>query len=93
MGDGGRPVSGGERQRVALARALLRDAPVLLLDEPTASLDGRSEQRFLETLQAVSGERTVLLVSHRPGPLSVATRAYLIEDGRLKVTPALASVG
>ncbi len=93
VGDGGRPVSGGERQRVALARALLRDAPVLILDEPTASLDGRSEQRFLETLQAVSRERTVLLVSHRPGPLSVATRAFLVEDGRLQVTPALASVG
>lgn len=83
VGDGGRPVSGGERQRIALARALLREAPVLLLDEPTANLDAASEEAFLEALQRVATDRTVLLVSHRPGPLAIATDAFVLEDGHL----------
>ncbi len=83
VGDGGRAVSGGERQRVALARAVLRGAPLLLLDEPTASLDTESEARFLATLDRLAGERAVLLVSHRPGPLALADRAWSLEGGRL----------
>ena len=83
VGDGGRAVSGGERQRIALARALLRGAPLLLLDEPTASLDSDSEARFLTTLDRLARDRAVLLVSHRPGPLTIADRAWTLEDGRL----------
>ncbi|MCP4870917.1 MAG: ABC transporter ATP-binding protein [Proteobacteria bacterium] len=86
VGDGGRPVSGGERQRIALARALLRDAPVLLLDEPTANLDATSEEAFLASLKGAAGDRTVLVVSHRPGPLAIATDAYELSDGRLHRT-------
>jgi ABC-type multidrug transport system fused ATPase/permease subunit len=87
VGDGGRPVSGGERQRIALARALLRDAPVLLLDEPTAHLDTASEVCFLDALRRLAPGRAVLLVSHRPGPLSVATAAWTLVDGRLEPLP------
>ena len=83
VGDGGRAVSGGERQRIALARAVLRGAPLLLLDEPTASLDHESETRFLQTLDRLTRERAVLLVSHRPGPLAVADRAWTLQDGQL----------
>jgi subfamily B ATP-binding cassette protein MsbA len=95
VGDGGRPVSGGERQRIALARALLRAAPVLLLDEPTANLDADSEAAFLRTLVQAARDRTVLLVSHRPAPLAVATRTFHLEAGGLveQLIPPRQSVG
>ena len=83
VGDGGGLVSGGERQRIALARALLRGAPVLLMDEPTANLDPATEREFLRTLGAALTQETVLIVTHRTGPLGVAHRALELADGRL----------
>ncbi len=83
VGDAGGPVSGGEKQRIALARALLRDAPVLLLDEPTANLDPTSEARFLATLASLAQGRIIVVVSHKPGPLAIATRSFRIQGGRL----------
>jgi thiol reductant ABC exporter CydD subunit len=74
LGDRGTGLSAGQRQRVALARAVLRDAPLLLLDEPTANLDGRSEEEVLEALGQVIGGRTVLVVAHRPALAALADR-------------------
>jgi ABC-type transport system involved in cytochrome bd biosynthesis fused ATPase/permease subunit len=74
LGEGGTGLSAGERQRVALARAFLRDAPLLLLDEPTANLDGRTEAEILEAVRRLSRGRTVILVAHRPALLTVADR-------------------
>ena len=74
LGERGAGLSAGERQRIALARAFLRDAPLLLLDEPTANLDGQTEQRVLEAVQRLSTGRTVILVAHRPALLSMADR-------------------
>jgi ATP-binding cassette subfamily C protein CydCD len=74
LGEGGVGLSAGERQRVALARAFLRDAPLLLLDEPTANLDGQTEADVLEALQRLSAGRTVVLVAHRPALLAMADR-------------------
>ena len=74
LGDRGAGLSAGERQRVALARAFLRDAPLLLLDEPTAGLDGRTEQEVLQAIQRLSGGRTVVLVAHRPALIAAADR-------------------
>jgi thiol reductant ABC exporter CydD subunit len=74
LGEGGTGLSAGERQRVALARAFLRDAPLLLLDEPTANLDGRTEAEILDAVRRVSRGRTVILVAHRPALLTVADR-------------------
>jgi ATP-binding cassette, subfamily C, bacterial CydCD len=74
LGERGAGLSAGERQRVALARAFLRDAPLLLLDEPTANLDGQTEQQVLEAVQRLSVGRTVILVAHRPALLSMADR-------------------
>lgn len=72
IGRGGRSLSGGERALVALARAVATGLPVLLLDEPTASLDADSERRVLDALQALRGSRTILVVSHRPATLERA---------------------
>jgi ABC-type multidrug transport system fused ATPase/permease subunit len=67
-----RKLSGGERQLVAVARALATELPVLLLDEPTSALDTESEQRLLAKLASLRGERTVVIVTHRPAPLAIA---------------------
>jgi len=74
LGDRGAGLSAGERQRVALARAFLRDAPLLLLDEPTASLDGETERKIVRTIGRLAGGRTVVLVAHRPALIAVADR-------------------
>jgi thiol reductant ABC exporter CydD subunit len=74
LGDDGAGLSVGERQRVALARAFLRDAPLLLLDEPTANLDGRTEDEVLGALGRLLVGRTVVLVAHRPALVSLADR-------------------
>ena len=66
LGHDGAGLSAGERQRVALARAFVRDAPLLLLDEPTANLDGRTEQAVLAAVRRLMAGRTVVIVAHRP---------------------------
>ena len=74
LGDRGAGLSAGERQRVALARAFLRNAPLLLLDEPTASLDGHTERDVLQRLRHLARGRTVVLVAHRPALVAMADR-------------------
>jgi thiol reductant ABC exporter CydD subunit len=79
LGDRGAGLSVGERQRVALARALVRDAPMLLLDEPTASLDGATEDEVLAALGRLVRGRTALLVAHRPALIAFADRVVELE--------------
>jgi thiol reductant ABC exporter CydD subunit len=74
LGDRGAGLSAGERQRIALARAFLRDAPLLLLDEPTANLDGETEQQIAESIGRLCRGRTVVLVAHRPALMALADR-------------------
>jgi ATP-binding cassette, subfamily C, bacterial CydD len=83
LGERGHGMSSGERQRVALARAFLRDAPVLLLDEPTARLDMESEKAVVDATLRLAEGRTAILVAHRPALLRVATRVLRLENGRL----------
>lgn len=83
LGDNGAGLSVGERQRVALARAFLRDAPLLMLDEPTANLDGETEAQVLAALSRLVAGRTVLLVAHRPALLTLADR--VLELGAMPV--------
>lgn len=83
LGERGHGMSSGERQRVALARAFLRDAPVLLLDEPTARLDVQSEQAVVDATLRLTEGRSAVLVAHRPALLAVATRVLRLENGRL----------
>jgi thiol reductant ABC exporter CydD subunit len=76
LGDRGAGLSAGERQRVALARAFLRDAPLLLLDEPTANLDGGTERDIVQSIERLAEGRTVVLVAHRPALIAVADRVF-----------------
>jgi ATP-binding cassette, subfamily C, bacterial CydCD len=78
LGERGAGLSAGERQRVALARAFLRDAPLLLLDEPTANLDGETEREIVRTIARLAVGRTVVLVAHRPALIAVADRVVTI---------------
>ncbi len=83
VGDGGVGLSGGERQRLAIARVLLAGAPLLLLDEPTASLDGRNEQAMQLALHAAAQGRTVLIVAHRLATVVRADRIVVLDAGRV----------
>lgn len=88
LGERGHGLSSGQRQRVALARAFLRDAPVVLLDEPTARLDGASEAAVLAATRKLVAGRTAVLVAHRPALLAEADRVLRIENGRVtELTP------
>lgn len=81
LGEGGVGLSAGQRQRLALARAFLADRPVLLLDEPTAALDGETEAGIVDAVRRLSSGRTVLLVVHRPALLAVADRVVRMTAG------------
>ncbi len=91
VGDGGRPVSAGEGQRLALARAFLRDAELVVLDEPTANLDPANAAAIGEALERLADGRTVLVIAHSPELARRADRIVRLEDGR--IVSAGAAVG
>ncbi|CAL9629055.1 ATP-binding cassette domain-containing protein [Streptomyces sp. enrichment culture] len=80
---GGHDVSGGQWQRLAVARAFHRDAPVLILDEPTAALDARAEHRILTRLRALASGRTTVFITHRLVNTKLADRIYVLDEGRI----------
>jgi ATP-binding cassette, subfamily C, bacterial CydD len=90
VGDGGRPLSAGQRQRIALARAFLREAPLVILDEPTANLDPLSAELVEDAVERLGDGRTVLLIAHRPELAARADRVVLLEAGRI-VEPRVAA--
>jgi ATP-binding cassette subfamily C protein CydC len=84
IGEGGRQLSGGEQRRIGVARALLRDAPILLLDEPTEGLDKRTEREILTLLFNFARDKSVLMISHRLTAMSQMDKIYLMEEGKLR---------
>jgi ATP-binding cassette subfamily B protein len=82
VGEQGTQLSGGQRQRIAIARAMLKNAPILLLDEPTAALDSESEREVQAALDALRIGRTTMVVAHRLQTIVGADRIYVIEKGR-----------
>ncbi|RQR66857.1 ABC transporter ATP-binding protein [Burkholderia sp. Bp9126] len=82
-GERGARLSGGQRQRIAIARALLRDSPVLVLDEASSSLDTESERAFHDALARLRRHRTVLMIAHRPSTIRQASRIVVLDEGRV----------
>jgi ATP-binding cassette subfamily C protein LapB len=76
-------LSGGQRQTINLARSLLHDPQVLLLDEPTSSMDQGTEKKVVESLQAVSTDKTMLIVTHRNPILTMVDRVFVLENGQI----------
>jgi ATP-binding cassette, subfamily B, bacterial len=83
VGERGVRLSGGERQRIALARAFLKDAPILILDEPTSSVDARTEAEILKAMERLMSGRTTFIIAHRPSTLEICDTRLELEQGRI----------
>ena len=85
VGERGDGLSGGERQSVTLARALISDPNIIILDEPTNSMDRQTEKSFINKLQNIVQEKTLVVVTHKTSLLQLVDRVIIIEDGKVIV--------
>jgi ATP-binding cassette, subfamily B, bacterial PglK len=83
VGERGVRLSGGQRQRIGIARALYHDPPVLVLDEATSSLDAGTEQSVMQAVEALHGEKTIIIVTHRTSTVVHCDRLFRIDGGRI----------
>lgn len=83
VGERGQRLSGGERQRISLARAFLKDSAILILDEPTSSVDMRTEAQIMGALDRLMRDRTTFIIAHRPSTLAKCDKVLVVEKGRL----------
>ena len=83
IGERGQRLSGGQRQRIAIARALLKDSPILILDEATSSLDAESELLVQDALAKLLLNRTSFVIAHRLSTIALADRVVLVDDGQI----------
>jgi len=83
LGERGITLSGGQKQRTAIARALMKDSPVVILDDSLSSVDAGTESTIIENLRSLRGEKTLIVVSHRISPLKGADRIYVMDEGRI----------
>ena len=83
VGERGGTLSGGQRQRIAIARAVIRDAPILILDEPTTGLDAEAEEIVMRALERLMEGRTTLMIAHKLSTVSRANRIYVLNEGKI----------
>jgi ABC-type multidrug transport system fused ATPase/permease subunit len=83
LGEKAIKLSAGQRQRLVIARAILKDTPILILDEPTASLDALTEKRIMDNIKAWASKRTVFLITHRLSTIRQADQIVFLNDGRV----------
>jgi ATP-binding cassette subfamily B protein len=84
VGEGGVGLSGGQKQRLAIARALVTEPEILLLDEATSALDAQSEEHIRETIAALKGQCSILVIAHRLSTVREADRILVLADGRIE---------
>ena len=80
VGERGNNLSGGQRQRIAIARAILKDSPIILMDEATSALDNESEQLVNDALKNLQGQKTIVMIAHRPSTIQLADRVCCMEE-------------
>ena len=83
VGEGGANLSGGERQRISIARAMMKDAPVIFLDEATANVDPENENELMKAIQALTAEKTVIMIAHRLKTVEHADQILVVDHGRI----------
>ena len=83
IGEGGASISGGEKQRISIARAIMKDAPVIILDEATANVDPENEKELMEAIEALTKEKTILMIAHRLKTIRNADHIFVVDKGRI----------
>jgi len=83
IGEGGATLSGGERQRLSIARAIMKDAPIIILDEATANVDPENEEKLVEAIDALTKEKTIIMIAHRLKTVRNADQIYVIDKGKI----------
>ena len=83
IGEGGASLSGGEKQRISIARAIMKDAPIIILDEATANVDPENEKELMEAIDALTKEKTIFMIAHRLKTVRNADRILVLDQGRI----------
>ena len=83
VGENGASLSGGEKQRISIARAIMKDAPVIILDEATANVDPENEKDLMEAISALTEEKTILMIAHRLKTVRNADQIFVVDKGRI----------
>ena len=92
IGESGGTLSGGERQRLSIARAMMKDAPIIILDEATANVDPENEQELMEAIDALTHEKTVIMIAHRLSTVVNADRIFVLNEGHLSESGSFAEL-
>ena len=83
IGENGASLSGGERQRISIARAIMKDAPIIILDEATANVDPENEKDLMEAIEALTKEKTILMIAHRLKTVRNADKIFVVDKGKI----------
>lgn len=82
IGEGGASISGGEKQRISIARAIMKNAPIIILDEATANVDPENEKELVEAIDALTKEKTIIMIAHRLKTVRNADQIVVVESGK-----------